>query len=62
LVDTEFAKNIPVDKLAPSTVADAIVNGVADDKVEIRIGYSDYFYNVNKESPEKAFNPLNRVS
>ena len=62
LVDTEFAKNIPVDKLAPSTVADAIVNGVADDKLEIRIGYSDYFYNLNKESPEKAFNTLNRVS
>jgi uncharacterized oxidoreductase len=62
LVDTEFAKNIPVDKLAPSTVADAIVNGLADDQLEIRIGYSDYFYDLNKESPEKAFNTLNRVS
>jgi uncharacterized oxidoreductase len=62
LVDTEFSKNIPVDKLAPSAVADAIVNGLAEDKFEIRIGFTDHFYNVNKESPEKAFNALNGVS
>jgi uncharacterized oxidoreductase len=62
LVDTEFSKNIPVDKLAPSAVANAIVNGIAEDKFEIRIGFTDHFYNVNKESPEKAFNALNGVS
>jgi len=62
LVDTELSKNIPVDKLAPSAVADAIVKGVAENKLEIRIGYTDHFYNVNKESPEKAFNALNGVA
>jgi uncharacterized oxidoreductase len=62
LVDTEFSKNIPVDKLAPSAVADAIASGLAEDKFEIRIGFTDHFYNVNKESPEKAFNALNGVS
>ena len=62
LVDTEFSKNIPVDKLAPSAVADAIVSGLAEDKFEIRIGFTDHFYNINKESPEKAFNALNGVS
>ncbi|WP_259067043.1 SDR family oxidoreductase [Mucilaginibacter sp. X4EP1] len=62
LVDTEFSKNIPVEKLAPSAVADAIVSGVTADKFEIRIGFTDHFYNVNKESPEKAFNALNGVS
>jgi uncharacterized oxidoreductase len=62
LVDTEFSKKIPVDKLAPSAVADAIVSGLAEDKLEIRIGFTDHFYNVNKESPEKAFNALNGVS
>lgn len=62
LVDTEFTKNIPTDKLSPVTVAEAIVKGVADGNYEIRIGVSDYFYNVNKESPEKAFNTLNGVA
>ena len=62
LVDTEFSKKIPVDKLAPSVIADAVVSGLAEDKFEIRIGFTDHFYNVNKESPEKAFNALNGVS
>lgn len=62
LVDTEFSKNIPVDKMPPSAVADAIVSGVAEDKFEIRIGFTDHFYNINKESPEKAFNALNGVA
>lgn len=62
LVDTEFSKNIPVDKMPPSAVADAIISGVAEDNFEIRIGFSDHFYNINKESPEKAFNALNGVA
>ena len=62
LVDTEFSKNIPVDKMHPSAVADAIISGVAEDKFEIRIGFADHFYNLNRESPEKAFNALNGVA
>lgn len=62
LVDTEFSKNIPVDKLSPSAVADAIISGIAEDKFEIRMGASNYFYSLNMESPEKAFNTLNGVS
>jgi uncharacterized oxidoreductase len=62
LVDTEFTKNIPVSKLAPTAVAEAVVDGIAENKFEIRIGFTDHFYNVNKESPEKAFNALNGVA
>ena len=62
LVDTEFTKNIPVEKLSPSAVADAIVNGLATDKYEIRIGFAENMYNINKESPEKAFNMLNGIA
>ena len=62
LVDTEFSKNIPVDKMHPAAVADAIISGVAEDKFEIRIGLADHFYNLNRESPEKAFNALNGVA
>ena len=62
LVDTDFTKNIPTDKMAPAVVAETIVKGINDDTLEIRIGFADYFYNVNKESPEKAFNALNGVA
>ena len=62
LVDTEFSKNIPANKMPPSAVADAIISGLADNKFEIRIGFTDHFYNINKETPEKAFNALNGVA
>lgn len=62
LVDTEFSKKIPVDKMPPAAVAEAIIKGVAEDNFEIRIGFADYFYQLNKESPEKAFNALNGVA
>lgn len=62
LVDTEFAKNIPVDKMPPAAVADAIVRGLAADQFEIRIGFTGHFYQLNQESPEKAFNALNGVA
>ncbi len=62
LVDTEFSKNIPVDKMPPSAVADAITSGIVEDKFEIRIGFADHFYNLNRESPETAFNALNGVA
>jgi len=61
LVDTDFTKNIPTDKMSPVDVAAAIVEGIKADKTEIRIGFADHFYNVNKESPEAAFNALNGV-
>lgn len=62
LVDTDFSKSIPVNKISPATVAEEIVKGMEQDKYEIRIGFSDHFYNVNKESPEKAFNAFNGVA
>ncbi|GLU54717.1 SDR family oxidoreductase [Dyadobacter frigoris] len=62
LVDTDFTKNIPTDKMAPAEVADAIIKGFKEDQFEIRIGFADHFYNVNKQSPEAAFNTLNGIS
>jgi len=62
LVDTDFTKNIPTDKMAPNDVADTIISGIEEDKYEIRVGFTDHFYNMNKESPEKAFNALNGIS
>ena len=61
LSDTEFAKNIPIDKMPPATVAEAILKGIEQDSLEIRIGLADYFYTLNNESPDKAFNLLNAV-
>ena len=48
--------------MPPSAIPDAIISGVAEDKFEIRIGFADYFYNLNKEFSEKAFNALNGVA
>jgi uncharacterized oxidoreductase len=61
LTDTDFAKNIPIEKLPPAAVAEAIVNGMEQDTFEIKVGASDYFYNLNKESSQKAFNLLNGI-
>ncbi|MDB5135652.1 MAG: family NAD(P)-dependent oxidoreductase [Mucilaginibacter sp.] len=62
LVDTAFSKNIPVDKMDPKDVAAAILDGVILDKHEIRIGFSEMFYGLNQQSPEKALNALNGIS
>lgn len=62
LTDTDFAKNIPIEKMPPAAVAEAIVEGIQQDTFEIRIGIADYFYNLNKESSDKAFNLLNGIS
>lgn len=62
LVDTDFSKNIPTDKMSPADVATAVVRGVEADNFEIRIGFSEYFYTINKQSPEKAFNALNGLA
>jgi hypothetical protein len=48
--------------MSPAAVADEIVTGLRQDKFDIRIGFSDHFYNINKESPEKAFNTFNGIA
>lgn len=62
LVDTDFTKNIPTDKMSPTDVATNIVSGIEENNYQIRIGFAEHFYNVSKESPEKAFNALNGIS
>ncbi|GAB3790811.1 SDR family NAD(P)-dependent oxidoreductase [Spirosoma horti] len=59
LTDTDFARTIPIEKMSPATVADAILKGIEQDLPEIRIGLADYFFTINKESSEKAFSLLN---
>jgi len=41
LTDTGFIKHIPVNKMSHSEVANAILSGVAENKFEIRIAFSD---------------------
>jgi uncharacterized oxidoreductase len=62
LVNTDFTKNIPVDKMDPKDVAVAILDGVNLNNHEIRIGFSEMFYGLNQQSPEKALNALNGIS
>jgi uncharacterized oxidoreductase len=62
LTDTDFAKDIPTEKMHPEEIAKAILEGIEADEYQVRIGYSEHFYNVNKESPEKALKALNGLS
>lgn len=62
LVDTEFTKNIPTDKMSPVDVAEGIITGIEKDDFQIRIGFTEHFYKISKDSPEGAFNALNGVS
>lgn len=62
LTDTEFSEKANGNKTAPKDVADAIFYGFTADQLEVRIGYSEMFYGLNQQSPEKAFNTFNGVA
>jgi uncharacterized oxidoreductase len=61
LADTKFAEEIPGNKMAPSDVAQAIFEGFENDTPQIRIGFTERFYNMFLDSPEAAFNAMNGV-
>ncbi|MBV6439401.1 MAG: SDR family NAD(P)-dependent oxidoreductase [Haliscomenobacteraceae bacterium CHB4] len=61
LVETEFSKQLTGDKMQPSEVAKDIFDGFSNDVFEIRPGFTEVFYRMFLQSPEKAFNSMNRV-
>jgi uncharacterized oxidoreductase len=60
LVNTEFSAEIDGHKgIAPSVVAEELVNGLQQDNFEIRVGQTEEFYKFYLSSPAEAFLALN---
>jgi uncharacterized oxidoreductase len=62
LVDTELAEEITGEKLAPSVIAEAIVNGLEAQKYEIQPGQTASLYKLFLHSPVEALHTLNGIS
>lgn len=61
LTDTQFAKDIPGAKIQPEEVAKAIVDGFINETPEVRIGFTETFYNLFLQSPQGAFNAMHGI-
>lgn len=61
LTDTNFAKDIPGAKISPEQVATSIVKGFLTDTQEIRIGFTENFYQLFLQSPQSAFNVMHGI-
>ncbi len=61
LTDTDFAKSIPGGKISPQEVAKAIVNAVANNTPEVRVGFTETYYNLYLQSPQGAFNVMHGI-
>jgi uncharacterized oxidoreductase len=60
LVDTEFSSAIDGHKgIKPSVVAEALLNSLEADHLEIRVGQTEEFYRFYLSSPEQALIALN---
>jgi uncharacterized oxidoreductase len=60
LVDTEFSKEIAGHKgIKPIVVAEALLQGLQADDLEIRVGQTEEFYRFYLSSPQQAFAALN---
>lgn len=62
LVDTDFARAIPGEKIAAAEVAEAIVKGFENDDYEIYPGPAASLHALQHSSPEEAFKLLNRAN
>ncbi|MGE5108142.1 MAG: SDR family oxidoreductase [Sphingobacteriales bacterium] len=62
LVDTEFSKDLPGEKIPASEVAEAIIQGLEQDTYEIHVGITAALHQLFLQSPTEAFNRLNRVN
>jgi uncharacterized oxidoreductase len=62
LVDTDFSKEIPGDRIPASDVAKAIFDGIGNDIYEIRVGFTEVFYSMFLQSPEKALLAMNGIT
>lgn len=58
-VDTDLAKGIEADKLAPSEVADDITQAVENELYAVRNGKTKDLYQLFRQSPEEALKVLN---
>lgn len=58
-VDTDLAKGIEADKLAPSEVADDIIHAVENEIYAVRNGKTKDLYQLFRQSPEEALKVLN---
>jgi uncharacterized oxidoreductase len=62
LVDTEFSAEIGGQNgIAPSVVAEALVEALEKDEYEIRVGRTEDIYRLYLSSPEQAFHAMNAV-
>lgn len=60
LVNTEFSAGIGGSKgIAPSVVAQNLLDAMKEDRFEIRVGDTQYIYDLYLKSPEEAFVALN---
>jgi uncharacterized oxidoreductase len=62
LVDTDFARTLMGEKLAPSVVADEILKGLETDHYEIHIGATASLYKLFLSSPTAALNAINHIN
>lgn len=60
LVDTEFAKDIPGDKIAPELVASAVLDGLHHNQHEILVASAGDLYAYYLKSPQESLKFLNR--
>jgi uncharacterized oxidoreductase len=61
LVNTSFSEPIGgVNGIAPSIVADDLLDALARDEYEIRVGDTEQIYQLSLSSPAEAFNAMNR--
>jgi uncharacterized oxidoreductase len=62
LVDTEFSAGIGGHNgIAPSVVAEALVEALEKDEYEIHVGQTKDIYQLYLSSPEQAFQAMNTV-
>jgi uncharacterized oxidoreductase len=61
LTDTSFAKDIPGPKITPQEVAKAIFDAFHNDTPEVRVGFTETYYNLYLKSPQMAFNAMHGI-
>jgi hypothetical protein len=60
-VEPGCAKGIPGGKISPQDVAKAIVNAVGNNTPEVRVGFTETYYNLYLQSPHGAFNAMHGI-
>lgn len=63
VVDTDFSRDIPgTNRMAPSSVVEEIVRGLASNELEIQIGMTKSLFGLHKQDPMAALAMLNRIA